>query len=269
MKKFSLCLFMSLSLFGLFSLQVFAKPYSNIQYDWYFKPSKNHEPATTEPEFEEMLEKYGGIFIADTSKKELYLTFDNGYEQGYTSAILDVLREKKVPAAFFVTGHYIREEPDLVKRMVKEGHTVGNHSFHHPNFAKTSDAGIQEELERVEQLFAKVTGKKMPKYLRPPRGIFSERTLAVTNELGYTNVFWSLAYKDWETKQQKGWNYAYNNVMKRVHPGAIILLHTVSKDNADALGKLIDDLRKQGYTFHRLDELMAKKMLPHDWFVTP
>lgn len=153
--------------------------------------------------------------------------------------------------------------------MVKEGHTVGNHSFHHPNFAKTSDAGIQEELERVEQLFAKVTGKKMPKYLRPPRGIFSERTLAVTNELGYTNVFWSLAYKDWETKQQKGWNYAYNNVMKRVHPGAIILLHTVSKDNADALGKLIDDLRKQGYTFHRLDELMAKKMLPHDWFVTP
>lgn len=269
MKKNISFLMISFFLVSTLSLQASAKEYSNIQYDWYFKPSKNNEPATTEPEFAEMLERHGGMFIADTEKKELYLTFDNGYEQGYTDAILDVLGEKKVPATFFVTGHYIKEEPDLVKRMVKEGHIVGNHSFHHPNFAKTSDANIREELESVEELFTKVTGKQMPKYLRPPRGIFSERTLAVTNDLGYTNVFWSLAYKDWETNQQKGWKYAYDNVMKRVHPGAILLLHTVSKDNADALGKVIDDLRKQGYSFHSLDELTAKKSLPHDWFVSP
>src|SRR5690606_16332680 len=206
--------------------QAFAKEFQNKQYDWYFKPSKNHQPATTEPEFEQLLNKYGGIFIDKTEEKRLYLTFDNGYEQGYTSKILDVLREKQVPAAFFVTGHYIKEEPELVRRMVNEGHIVGNHSFNHPNFVQTSDAKIREELESVEQLFHKVTGKQMPKYLRPPRGIFSERTLAISSQLGYTNVFWSLAYKDWETNRQKGWKYAYDNVMKRVHPGAVILLHT-------------------------------------------
>ncbi len=255
--------------FHVFSLQAFAKEYQNIQYDWYFKPSKNHQPATTEPEFKQLLDKYGGIFIDDTDEKRLYLTFDNGYEQGYTGAILDVLREKRVPAAFFVTGHYIKEEPELVKRMVNEGHIVGNHSFNHPNFVQTGDAKIRKELESVEQLFKKVTGKKMPKYLRPPRGIFSERTLAISSQLGYTNVFWSLAYKDWETNRQKGWKYAYDNVMKRVHPGAVILLHTVSKDNAEALGKMIDDLRKQGYTFHSLDELMIKRTLPHEWLFSP
>ncbi len=251
-----------------FSVQAFAKEYSNMQYDWYFKPSKNNEPATTEPEFAEMLQKHGGIFIAETDQKELYLTFDNGYEQGYTGDILDVLKKKKVPATFFVTGHYLKEEPELVKRMVKEGHIVGNHSYHHPNFAKTSDTKIREELESVEQLFTKITGKQMPKYLRPPRGIFSERTLAVSYELGYTNVFWSLAYKDWETNNQKGWKYAYDNIMKRVHPGAIMLLHTVSKDNADALDKAIDDLKKQGYTFHSLHDLKAKELVP-DWLLTP
>lgn len=249
--------------------QAFAKEFQNKQYDWYFKPSKNHQPATTEPEFEQLLNKYGGIFIDKTEEKRLYLTFDNGYEQGYTSKILDVLREKQVPAAFFVTGHYIKEEPELVRRMVNEGHIVGNHSFNHPNFVQTSDAKIREELESVEQLFHKVTGKQMPKYLRPPRGIFSERTLAISSQLGYTNVFWSLAYKDWETNRQKGWKYAYDNVMKRVHPGAVILLHTVSKDNAEALGKIIDDLRKQGYSFHSLDELMAKRMLLHEWLFIP
>lgn len=269
MKKIISVCMLSLFLFNSLSLQAFAKEYSNIQWDWYFKPSKNNEPPTTEREFAEMLDKYGGMFIAEPSKKELYLTFDNGYEQGYTGDILDVLKAKNVPAAFFVTGHYIKEEPELVKRMVKEGHIVGNHSFHHPNFAKTSNADIREELVSVEELFTKVTGEQMPKYLRPPRGIFSERTLAVTKELGYTNVFWSLAYKDWETNRQKGWKYAYDQVMKRVHPGAIMLLHTVSKDNAEALGKIIDDLRKQGYTFHSLDELMATQTLPHAWFVTP
>lgn len=268
MKKIIGLFLINLLALSALSLQASAKEYSNMQYDWYFKPSKNNEPATTEPEFAEMLERHGGIFIANTSNKELYLTFDNGYEQGYTSTILDVLREKKVPAAFFVTGHYIKEEPELVKRMVKEGHIVGNHSYHHPNFAKTSDAKIREELESVEELFTKVTGKQMPKYLRPPRGIFSERTLATSHQLGYTNVFWSLAYKDWETNNQKGWKYAYDNIMKRVHPGAIMLLHTVSKDNAEALGKAIDDLRKQGYSFHSLDELTARNSI-HEYFITP
>ena len=247
---------------------VFANEYDNREHDWYFKPGKNHQPATTEPEFEEMLEKHGGVYIANTDQKELYLTFDNGYEEGYTADILDVLKEKNVPAAFFVTGHYLQDQPELVQRMVREGHIVGNHSYHHPNLVKASEAKIREELKTVEEAYAKITGKTEMHYLRPPRGVFSERTLAVSNKLGYTNVFWSLAYKDWETNNQKGWKYAYDRIMERIHPGAIMLLHTVSKDNAEALGKVIDDLRKQGYTFHSLDELMVKKTIP-EVLITP
>lgn len=255
-------------LFTILTFNVSAAAYDNTSHDWYFKPSKNHEPATTEPEFEEMLARHGGVYLGNTDEKKLYLTFDNGYEEGYTEAILDVLKEQQVPAAFFVTGHYLQDQPQLIQRMVQEGHIVGNHSYHHPDLVKASDENIREELESVEEAFMKLTGKNDMRYLRPPRGVFSERTLAITNELGYTNVFWSFAYKDWETNRQKGWKYAYDNIMKRVHPGAILLLHTVSKDNAEALEKVVQDLRKQGYTFHSLDELMAEKTM-HEWLLMP
>lgn len=232
---------------------------SNKEYHWSFIPGKNNEPAWTEPYFEELLQKYGGIYIGDISRKELYLTFDNGYENGFTNDVLDVLKEKNVPATFFVTGHYLKTEEALVKRMVDEGHIVGNHSFHHPSLPAVTDERLKKELKEVEELYEKITGRKDMKYLRPPRGIFSERTLARTAELGYTNVFWSFAYKDWEINNQKGWKYAYDNIMKRIHPGAIMLLHSVSRDNAEALPKVIDDLRKQGYEFKSLDDLMLER----------
>ncbi|MCD8509459.1 MAG: delta-lactam-biosynthetic de-N-acetylase [Bacillus sp. (in: Bacteria)] len=236
---------------------------SNEKHNWSFNPAKNNQPATTEPLYEELLTKYGGYYIGNTDKKELYLTFDNGYENGYTIEILDVLKEKGVPAAFFVTGHYLKEESELVKRMVAEGHIVGNHSYHHPSLPDVSDDRLKRELESLKELYTEVTGRDDMRYLRPPQGTFSERTLARSTELGYINVFWSFAYKDWETNNQKGWKYAYNNIMKRVHPGAIMLLHSVSRDNAEALGKVIDDLQKEGYTFKSLDELaMEKSLLP-------
>lgn len=244
-------------------LSTAASSYSNKSYDWYFKRAKDHQPATTEPEYAELLQKYGGIFQGNTHKKIIYMTFDNGYEQGYTAEILDVLKKKNVPAAFFVTGHYLKSEPDLVKRMVKEGHIVGNHSWHHPDFTDVSDERLKKELNRVKKKYTEITGKKDMKYLRPPRGVFSERTLAESEKLGYTNVFWSLAFKDWETNNQKGWKYSYDNVMRQIHPGAVILLHTVSKDNAKALPKIIDSLREQGYTFKSLDYLMAHRTIPH------
>ncbi|MGO4889804.1 delta-lactam-biosynthetic de-N-acetylase [Anaerobacillus sp. MEB173] len=237
--------------------------YSNKAYDWSFKPNKTNEPVTTEPLYDELLTKYGGYFIGDSTKKELYLTFDNGYENGYTAQILDVLKEKQVPAAFFVTGHYLKTEEALIKRMVDEGHIVGNHSWHHPSLAEVSDERLKDELEKVRDKFTEMTGIKEMNYLRPPRGIFSERTLALSNELGYTNVFWSMAYKDWEVEKQKGWKHAYDQIMKRVHPGSIMLLHSVSKDNAEALGKVIDDLKVEGYTFKSLDDLMMSKHLPN------
>lgn len=230
--------------------------------NWYFKPSKDNQPATTEPEYEALLEKYNGIYIGDTSKKIIYLTFDNGYEAGYTDDILDTLKEEDVPAAFFITGHYIEDQPELVKRMHDEGHIIGNHSWGHPDLSKVSDEKYKTELEQLKTAYTELTGDTDMKYLRPPRGTFSEQSLKLADQLGYTSVFWSFAYMDWIRGEQKGADYAYKSIMNRVHPGAILLLHTVSKDNAEALNRVIDDLKKQGYQFKSLDYLMAHKIIP-------
>lgn len=230
--------------------------------DWYFKPGKNNQPATTEPEYESLLKKYDGIYIGDTSKKEIYFTFDNGYEAGHTASILNTLKKEHVPATFFVTGHYIEDQPQMVKRMVKEGHIIGNHSWGHPDLSKISDEKYKIELEKLKMAYTELTGKSKMIYLRPPRGTFSARSLKLAKQQGYVSVFWSAAYKDWVRDDQKGADYAYNNIMKRIHPGAILLLHTVSKDNAEAMPRVIHELKKQGYHFKSLDDLMAEKILP-------
>lgn len=230
--------------------------------DWYFKPAKNHQPATTEPEYAALLKKYHAVFQGDTKKKIIYLTFDNGYEAGYTGKILDILKQKKVPAAFFITGHYIKDQPGLVKRMVKDGHIVGNHSWGHLDPDKINQETYIQDLKKLDVAYQKLTGGKHMHYVRPPRGVFTKQSLRLDQQLGYTTVFWSFAYKDWLRDQQKGGGYAYKNIMKGIHPGAILLLHTVSKDNADALGRVIDDLKKQGYQFQSLDFLMAHHSMP-------
>ncbi|PYZ97038.1 delta-lactam-biosynthetic de-N-acetylase [Alteribacter lacisalsi] len=237
--------------------------FSTQVYNWNFKPKENNEPPTTEPHYEQLLEKYGGFYIGDTSKKDIYLTFDNGYENGYTQKVLDVLKEKQVPAAFFVTGHYMDTERELIKRMVEEGHIVGNHSYHHPSLPEVDDARLKRELENLKNLYTEVTGDSQMQYLRPPRGTFSEKSLALSQQFGYTNVFWSFAYVDWEVNRQKGWQHAYDSIMRRIHPGAVMLLHSVSSDNAEALPKVIDDLRAKGYEFKSLDHLaVANKVTP-------
>ncbi|WP_044338566.1 delta-lactam-biosynthetic de-N-acetylase [Bacillus aquimaris] len=227
---------------------------SNNPIGWGFKKSQNEVPAEAGAQHDQLLDKYDAFYKGSPDKKILYLTFDNGYENGYTGQILDVLKKEKVPATFFVTGHYLLSAEDLVKRMVKEGHIVGNHSWHHPDFTASSDQKIREELQKVKVKTKELTGQKEMKYLRPPRGVFSERTLQIAKEEGYTHVFWSLAFIDWKTDQQRGWQYSYDNIMAQAHPGAIILLHSVSKDNADAMEKAIKDLKKRGYTFKSLDE---------------
>ncbi len=230
-------------------------------YHFGFKKSRGGSPASIDEEgFKELLDRHGGIFLGRAADKSLYLTFDNGYENGYTSQILDVLKHKKVPAAFFVTGHYVKDQPELLKRMAAEGHIIGNHSWSHPDMTQISTQQIKEELNKVKDAVAKVTGQSRMDYLRPPRGIFSEHSLKVSHEMGYTNVFWSVAYKDWDTKQQRGKRYAYDNVMSQLHPGAIMLLHSVSRDNAEALSDIIDAARAQGYQFRSLDELGHKQL---------
>jgi len=229
-------------------------------YHFGFKKSKDGSlPSIAEEGFMDILQKHESIFLGNTEQKELYLTFDNGYENGYTARILDVLKEKKVPAAFFVTGHFVRDQSELVKRMVSEGHLIGNHSWSHPDMTQLSATQIKDELMRVKQEVMSLTGQQSMRFVRPPRGIFNNRVLGACRDSGYTNVFWSIAYKDWEIKQQKGSRYAYDQVMAQIHPGAVILLHSVSSDNAGALGKIIDDVRQRGYEFKSLEQMDVKK----------
>ncbi|WP_217589812.1 delta-lactam-biosynthetic de-N-acetylase [Lentibacillus saliphilus] len=230
-------------------------------YGWGYKKNTDHTIPDV-GKYKQMLEQYGAYYADHSGDKHIYLTFDNGYEAGYTEDVLNVLKEENVPATFFVTGHYVKSEPDMIKRMVEEGHIVGNHSYHHPDFTVISKQSMKEELETLEAAVANVSDQKSMTYLRPPRGTFSEKTLSWAAELGYTHVFWSLAFIDWNTDKQKGWEYAYEQVIDQIHPGAIMLLHAVSSDNAEALSQIIQDLKAEGYTFKSLDDLVLKDMLP-------
>ncbi|WP_059350132.1 delta-lactam-biosynthetic de-N-acetylase [Bacillus coahuilensis] len=220
---------------------------------WGFKRGQNEKQADAGPMYEALLEKYDGLYMGDSKEKVVYLTFDSGYEYGYTEKILDVLKAEGVPATFFVTGHYLNSAEDLVKRMVKEGHIIGNHSWHHPDFSAVSDERIREELQKVKDRTAELTGQTTMEYLRPPRGVLNERSVRIAKEEGYYHVMWSLAYTDWYVDKQKGPDFAYQQIMKQLHPGAVILLHSVSKDNADVLERVIRDVRAKGYQFKSLD----------------
>lgn len=206
----------------------------------------------------EYLKQFGGWYIGDSTKKEkcIYLTFDAGYENGYMPQILDTLKKEKVPAAFFLVGNYVTENPELVKRMVKEGHLVGNHTMHHPDMSAISEKeAFAKELHDLEAAYQEVTGKEMQKFYRPPQGKYSEQNLLQAHEMGYTTVFWSLAYVDWLTDQQPSREEALNILNERIHPGAIVLLHSTSKTNGEILGELIQGWKAQGYTFKALTTL--------------
>lgn len=203
--------------------------------------------------YEEILNKHNAIYVG--KKENVYFTFDTGYETGNTSKILDTLKEKNVKATFFVTGHFMKTNKDLIKRMCEEGHIVGNHTWGHPKISKIGNEKIEEEINKLNNEYEEIIGSKMPKYFRPPCGDFDERSLTKLDEMGYKTVFWSLAYKDWLKDEVKGANYAYDSVMSKIHGGAIILLHTVSKDNTDALGKIIDGCREKGYIIANIDSI--------------
>nr|WP_276355833.1 delta-lactam-biosynthetic de-N-acetylase [Cohnella sp. YIM B05605] len=237
----------------------YASAGENTPYHFGFKKSRNGSlPSIAQEGFMPVLQKHGAVFLGDVGRKELYLTFDNGYENGYTTRILDTLKEKQVPAAFFVTGHFVKDQPDLVRRMAAEGHLIGNHSWSHPDLSQSGPERIRSEMEKVRAETAALTGRPDMRFMRPPRGIFNGRMLEECRKLGYTGVFWSVAYKDWDVNHQRGGQYAYQSVLGQLHPGAVILLHSVSRDNAEALGRIIDDARKQGYEFKSLDRLTVK-----------
>ena len=207
---------------------------------------------------QEKLDGYDAKYLGDTEKKEIALTFDAGYENGCTDKILDVLAKHDAPAAFFVVGHYLEQNPELVRRMAAEGHTVGNHTYHHRNMSEISDPAVfEEELSSVAALYENITGQEMPHYYRPPQGVYSEENLKMAQSLGYRTVFWSLAYVDWEQDCQPTKEEAFSKLLPRIHNGAIVLLHSTSSTNAEILDELLTRWEEEGYTFVSLDALFA------------
>lgn len=220
----------------------------------------------------EYLAKFNAYYIAGASTgsgrshkkdapKPVYLTFDAGYENGYTEKILDILKEKKVPAAFFLVGNYIEENPEIVKRMEAEGHIVGNHTMHHPDMSAIADEeAFKKEITDLENTYKEAVGKELPRFYRPPQGKYSEKNLEQACRMGYTTLFWSLAYVDWLQDNQPDETEAINLLNRRIHPGAIVLLHSTSKTNSRILGQLIDGWKDMGYEFHSVSELGTGKV---------
>lgn len=202
------------------------------------------------------LKKYDAYFCGDEDQPVIYLTFDAGYENGYTAQILDVLQAHNAPAAFFLVGNYLQQEPELVQRMLDEGHIVGNHTWSHPDIAtiQTKEA-LEEQLTKLEDLFREVTGREMSKYYRPPQGKYSQDNLELAQSLGYTTVFWSLAYVDWYENDQPTRDQAFAKLIPRIHNGAVVLLHSTSRTNAEILDELLTAWEDLGYRFGTLDEL--------------
>ena len=204
----------------------------------------------------EDLAKYDAYYLGDTSQKVIYLTFDCGYENGYTEQILDALKKHNAPAAFFVVGNMIETAPDIIRRMAAEGHIVGNHTYHHPNMSAISDqAAFQKELDSLAALYKEAVGEDLPMYYRPPQGKYSTENLKQAQALGYKTVFWSLAYVDWYVDDQPTAEQAYAKLLPRIHDGAIVLLHSTSRTNAEILDDLLTKWEAMGYTFASLDEL--------------
>ena len=206
------------------------------------------------------LKELDAVYLGDTGRKVIYLTFDAGYENGCTAQILDILQKHQVKAAFFLVGNYLEKNADLVRRMVSDGHTVGTHTMHHPDMSKISEKqAFQKELQDLEALYKEVTGQEMVKYYRPPQGTYSEKNLKMAKELGYKTVFWSLAYVDWNNDSQPTKEQAFSKLIPRIHNGAVVLLHSTSRTNAAILDELLTRWEEMGYTFETLDQLFARQ----------
>lgn len=204
------------------------------------------------------LAEYDAYFCGPGEEKAIYLTFDCGYENGNTEPILDALKKHNAPATFFVVGHFLESAPEIAKRMVEDGHTVGNHTYHHPDMSRISDkASFQKEMDDVAALFKEVTGGELAMYYRPPQGKYSKENLQMAKDLGYSTFFWSLAYVDWNQDAQPSHEEAFSKLTGRIHPGAIVLLHSTSKTNGEIMDELLTKWEEMGYTFRPLADLAA------------
>ena len=226
---------------------------NNTKIGWGIKRKDNHEQPELGQKNIELINKYNGIALGNNQDKTIYLTYDLGYEAGYTSKILDTLKEKNVQGTFFITAHYLNTAPELVKRMIDEGHIVGNHTVNHKSMPDLSDDELKNELLKLNQALYEKFEYEM-RYMRPPKGEFSERTLKLTSELGFKTVMWSFAYVDWNENNQPSNEEALKKVTSNFHNGEIMLLHATSKTNSEIMGQIIDEARAQGYIFKNINE---------------
>lgn len=207
---------------------------------------------------QEYLRNFDALYVGDANQKEIYITFDAGFENGNTERILDALKKHGVKATFFLVGNYFETQPELVKRMAEEGHTIGNHTYSHPDMSKIGDIqSFQTELQKNEALYRDILGSEMPKLYRPPQGKFCEENLKMAQQLGYSTVFWSLAYVDWYTDDQPTPEQAFSKLLPRIHPGAVVLLHSTSSTNAEILDELLTKWEETGYSFGDLEAYCA------------
>ena len=207
---------------------------------------------------QEYLRNFDALYVGDANQKEIYITFDAGFENGNTERILDALKKHGVKATFFLVGNYFETQPELVKRMAEEGHTIGNHTYSHPDMSKIGDIqSFQTELQKNEALYRDILGSEMPKLYRPPQGKFCEENLKMAQQLGYSTVFWSLAYVDWYTDDQPTPEQAFSKLLPRIHPGAVVLLHSTSSTNAEILDELLTKWEETGYSFGDLEVYCA------------
>ncbi len=206
------------------------------------------------------MKQYNAYYMAEGEEKVLYLTFDCGYENGNTEPILDALKKHNAPATFFVVGHFLESAPEIARRMVTDGHTVGNHTYHHPDMSKISDqASFQKEMDEVASLFEEITGSRLAMYYRPPQGKYNIANLQMAKDLGYTTFFWSLAYVDWDQNNQPSHEEAIKKLTSRVHPGAIVLLHSTSKTNGEIMDEILTKWEEMGYTFRPLSDFLEQQ----------
>ena len=223
--------------------------------DWGLSYPKNGDVPTGNAD-SNFLREFNSYYVADTSDKIIYLTFDAGYENGNTEKILSALKKHNVSATFFLVDNFIKTSPDIVKKIVSEGHIVGNHTTTHPDMSKISDkSAFEAELKGLENSYKELIGTDMLKIYRPPQGKFSEDNLKAANEMGYKTFFWSLAYVDWLENKQPTKEEAFSKLLTRIHPGAIVLLHSTSSTNAEILDELLTKWESMGYSFGKLTDI--------------
>ena len=225
----------------------------NKKIGWGIKRNDNHEQPDVGNVNRKILDKYQGLYMGNKEQKLVYLTFDLGYEAGYTPKVLEVLKQNEVKATFFITAHYVNTQPDLVKQMIDEGHIIGNHTVNHKSMPSCSLETIKKEIMDLHSAIYDKFGYEM-KFIRPPKGEYSERTVAYTNTLGYTSVMWSFGYDDWDEKKQGREEYGKKKILDNVHNGEIMLLHATSKDNANILDDVIKEIKNMGYEFRNIDQ---------------